>query len=216
MSKLNNNFGNKKKPQQEHFVNENIPFSKIFVINSDNSQVGVLSKNEAIEMAKEQKMDLVIISIDNSGDKPKPIGRIMDYGKFKYERKKKQKEVKEKQTFVNNREIRLTPGINIKDIETKARKAREFLLDGDRVKISLKFRGREASRPELGKVVLDKFYEYISDIAKITKDAQQNERFLDMYVERDKKKLPHLTSSKKEKELKQEEKGKTENAKNEN
>ncbi|MGZ9414131.1 translation initiation factor IF-3 [Mycoplasma sp. 480] len=213
---MNNNFGNKKKPQQEHFVNENIPFSKIFVINSDNSQVGVLSKNEAIEMAKEQKMDLVIISIDNSGDKPKPIGRIMDYGKFKYERKKKQKEVKEKQTFVNNREIRLTPGINIKDIETKARKAREFLLDGDRVKISLKFRGREASRPELGKVVLDKFYEYISDIAKITKDAQQNERFLDMYVERDKKKLPHLTSSKKEKELKQEEKGKTENAKNEN
>ncbi|MGZ9413230.1 translation initiation factor IF-3 [Mycoplasma sp. Z386] len=213
---MNNNFGNKKKPQQEHFVNENIPFSKIFVINSDNSQVGVLSKNEAIKMAKEQKMDLVIISIDNSGDKPKPIGRIMDYGKFKYERKKKQKEVKEKQTFVNNREIRLTPGINIKDIETKARKAREFLLDGDRVKISLKFRGREASRPELGKVVLDKFYEYISDIAKITKDAQQNERFLDMYVERDKKKLPHLTSSKKEKELKQEEKGKTENAKNEN
>ncbi|MGZ9453695.1 translation initiation factor IF-3 [Mycoplasma sp. AC157] len=213
---MNNNFGNKKKPQQEHFVNDNIPFSKIFVINSDNTQIGVLSKNEAIEMAKEQKMDLVIISIDNSGDKPKPIGRIMDYGKFKYERKKKQKEVKEKQTFVNNREIRLTPGINVKDIETKARKAREFLLDGDRVKISLKFRGREASRPELGKVVLDKFYEYISDIAKITKDAQQNERFLDMYVERDKKKLPHLTSSKKEKELKQEEKGKTENAKNEN
>ncbi|UWD34319.1 translation initiation factor IF-3 [Mesomycoplasma molare] len=197
-------------------VNENIPFSKIFVIGSNNEQLGVLSKIEAIERAKEEKMDLVIISIDNSGEKPKPIGRIMDYGKFKYERKKKQKEVKEKQTFVNNREIRLTPGINIKDIETKARKAREFLLDGDRIKISLKFRGREATRPELGKVVINKFYEYIEDIAKITKDSQQNDRFLDMYVERDKKKLPHLTSSKKEKELKKEMKGGLENAKDEN
>ncbi|MBN3534949.1 translation initiation factor IF-3 [Mycoplasma procyoni] len=197
-------------------VNEDIPFQKIFVINSNNEQVGVLSKADAIEMAREQKMDLVIISIDNSGDRPKPIGRIMDYGKFKYERKKKQKEAKEKQTFVNNREIRLTPGINIKDIQTKAKKAREFLLDGDRVKVSLKFRGREASRPELGQVVLDKFYEFVEDIAKITKDAQQHERFLDMYIERDKKKSPHLTSSKQEKELQREEKGKDENAKNEN
>ncbi|WGI36558.1 translation initiation factor IF-3 [Mesomycoplasma lagogenitalium] len=207
--------GNRRKPQQEHLVNENIPFSKIFVINSDNTQIGVLSKNDAIAKAKEQKMDLVIISIDNSSDKPKPIGRIMDYGKFKYERKKKQKEVKEKQTFVNNREIRLTLGINVKDIQTKAKKAREFLLDGDRVKVSLKFRGREASRPELGKEVLDKFFKYVEDIAKITKDAQQNERFLDMYLERDKKKSPHLTSSKKEKELQKEEKGRLENAKNE-
>lgn len=182
-------------------VNENIPFSKLFVIDSNNEQIGVLSREEAIDMARDQKMDIVVISVDNSSGKPKPIAKIMNYGKFKYERKKKQKEQKEKQTFTTNREIRLTLAINIHDIKTKAKKAREFILDGDRVKISLKLRGRENTRPELGHEVLRKFYEFIEPISKITKEAQQNANFLDMYVERDKKKLPHLTSSKQVKEL---------------
>lgn len=182
-------------------VNDKIPFPKIFVIDSNNEQIGVLSKEDAIERAKEQKMDLVVISIDNSSGKPKPIARILDYGKFKYERKKKQKEQKEKQSFTTNREIRLTTGINVNDIQTKAKKAKEFLLDGDRVKVSLKMRGREASRPELGLTVLTKFFSFVESISKITKEPQQNANFLDMYIERDKKKMPNITSSKQLKEL---------------
>ncbi|VEU59755.1 translation initiation factor IF-3 [Mesomycoplasma neurolyticum] len=198
-------------------VNDAIPFKKMFVIDHNNEQIGVVTKEDAIQLAKDQKLDLVVITIDNTTSIPRPIAKIMDYGKFKYERKKKQKQQKEKQTFVNNKEIRLSVRINIKDIETKAKKAREFLLDGDRVKVSLKFKGREISRPENGKKILDQFYEFVEDIAKITKDSQPNERFLDMYIERDKKKKPHLTSSKVEKELQKEEKGKSvDNAKDEN
>ncbi|WP_033160818.1 translation initiation factor IF-3 [[Mycoplasma] collis] len=198
-------------------VNDAIPFKKMFVLSQENEQIGVLNKEDAIKLAKEERLDLVIINIDNSSGTPRPIAKMMDYGKFKYERKKKQKQQKEKQTFVNNKEIRLSARININDIETKAKKAREFLLDGDRVKVSLKFKGREMSRPELGKNILDKFFEFVEDIAKITKDSQPNERFLDMYIERDKKKKPNLTSSKQEKQELQKEKGTIDsNAKNEN
>lgn len=165
------------------------------MVDQNNEKVGVLPIKEAVEMAREIKMDLVLISVDNSGPKPKPITRILDYGKFKYDRKKKQKEAKEKQTFIQNREIRLTPRINDNDINTKAKKARDFLLAGDRVKISLKFRGRELLRPELGKNVLDRFFSHVEDIAKKTKDAEMNERFLDMYLELDKKKKLNLVKS---------------------
>ncbi|ENY54018.1 translation initiation factor IF-3 [Metamycoplasma alkalescens] len=131
-------------------------------------------------------MDLVLISIENN----KPIVRIMDYGKFKYDKKKKQKIIKEKQAVTINREIRLTPLIGQHDLETKAKKAREFILDGNRVKVSVKFRGRERSRTELGEEILNKFYALVEDIAKITKEATLvNERFLDMYLEKDKKKV---------------------------
>lgn len=134
-------------------------------------------------------MDLVLISIENN----KPITRIMDYGKFKYDKKKKQKAVKEKQSVTINREIRLTPLIGQHDLETKARKAREFILDGNRVKVSVKFRGRERSRTELGEDILNKFYILVEDIAKVSKEATLvNERFLDMYIEKDKKKVEAL------------------------
>nr|AAC24724.1 IL-2 inducible gene protein [Mus musculus] len=134
-------------------------------------------------------MDLVLISIENN----KPITRIMDYGKFKYDKKKKQKAVKEKQSVTINREIRLTPLIGQHDLETKARKAREFILEGNRVKVSVKFRGRERSRTDLGEDILNKFYVLIEDIAKVSKEATLvNDRFLDMYVEKDKKKVEAL------------------------
>ncbi|UVD82011.1 translation initiation factor IF-3 [Mycoplasma iguanae] len=171
-------------------VNNNIPFPKVFVFDQNNEKIGVKTLKEAVALAQEAKMDLVLISVDNSSGKPKPITRILDYGKFKYDRKKKKKEAKEKQTFIQNREIRLTPRINDNDIKTKAKKAREFLLNGDRIKVSLKFRGRELLRPELGIEVLDKLFAYVEDIAKKTKEPQINDRFLDMNLEIDKKKKP--------------------------
>ncbi|RMX35764.1 translation initiation factor IF-3 [Mycoplasmopsis fermentans] len=166
-------------------INENIPFQKVFVIGANGEKVGVLSTREAIEMAKEQRLDLVLISVQ-----PKPIARILDYGKFKYERKKKQKAAKEKQTVIQNRQIRLTPLIGEHDLNVKARKAKEFLLDGDRIKVSLKFRGRESARPELGHKTLEKFYKAVEDLADIAKEAELvNDRFLDMYLQPNKIKV---------------------------
>lgn len=175
----------------------------MFVIGPEGEQIGVLTKKEALEKAQELKMDLVLISIN-----PKPIAKILDYGKFKYVRKKRQKEEKSKQTRIENRQIRLTPLIGDNDIKIKAKKAREFILDGDYVKISLKFRGREAQRPELGHEVLNKFYKEVEDIASIAKEPILNGRFLDMFLQQDKKKI--IASNK------ENQKGENNNAKNEN
>ncbi|WP_336508882.1 translation initiation factor IF-3 [Mycoplasma phocoenae] len=189
------NYRNDRKPKSEHILNHDIPFPKVFVTDEDGTKIGVLSKAEAIELAKSQKKDLVLISmVDN-----KPITRILDYGKFKYNRKKKAKEAKEKQSVTVNREVRLTVNIGDHDLNTKARKAREFILNGDRVKVSLKFRGREMMRPEIGQEVIQKFYACVEDIAKISKEATLiNDRFLDMYLEKDKKKVQILEKQTKE------------------
>ncbi len=140
----------------------------------------------AVEEAKSKGFDLVVISPN-----PKqPVAKIIDYGKFKYERKKKRKEAKLNQSVTNNREVRLTPMIGDHDIKTKAKKAREFIMAGDRVKVSLKFRGREMARQELGHDTLKRFFAEVEDIAMISKAPQLNSRFLDMYIQRDGKKQP--------------------------
>nr|WP_318025754.1 translation initiation factor IF-3 [Mycoplasmopsis pullorum] len=183
-----------KKPSAEHYVNEAIPFKQVFLIGANGEKIGVTYTNDAIEQAKNLKMDLVLIQAE-----PKPIARILDYGKFKYDRKKKQKEVKEKQATVQNREVRLTPMIGENDLLTKSRKAREFLLKGDRIKVSLKLRGREIGRQDLGLATLEKFFKTLEDIAEITKEAKLvNDRFLDMNLQPNKQKIARYL---KEKEL---------------
>ncbi|MCU9937286.1 translation initiation factor IF-3 [Mycoplasmopsis felis] len=175
----------RKKPTSEHYVNNDIPYPKLFVLGSDGQKVGVLTKSEALELAKNEKMDLVLISVD-----PKPIARILDYGKFKYDRKKKQKENKEKQTTIQNREIRLTPMIGENDLLTKSKKAREFLLKGDRIKVSVKLRGREIGRKDLGENVLNKFFTQVENIAdKTTEPKLVNERFLGVNLQPNKIKI---------------------------
>ena len=142
---------------------------------------------QALNMSKEKGLDLVVIS-----DNPKqPVAKILDYGKFKYERKKKRKEAKSNQSITNNREIRMTPMIGIHDLMVKSKKAREFILEGDRVKVSLKFRGRELARKELGYDKLNEFLKTLEDISKIDKPAKFNGgRFLDVYISRNKNKKP--------------------------
>ncbi|VEU70211.1 translation initiation factor IF-3 [Mycoplasmopsis glycophila] len=197
----------KKRPQQEHIVNNNIPFKQVFLVASDGEKIGVKYTKDAIEIAKAEGKDLVLISV-----KPKPIARIIDYGKFKYDRKKKQKELKEKQTIVQNREVRLTPMIGDNDLMTKSRKAREFLLKGDRIKVSLKLRGREIGRKDLGMNTLDKFFATLEDIAdKSTEPKLVNERFLDMNLQPNKQKITKYL-----KEQSQQTKEGELNAKNEN
>ncbi|RBI34344.1 translation initiation factor IF-3 [Metamycoplasma hominis] len=189
---MNNNQTNRK-PKSEHVINNAIPYKKVFVLGPTGEKIGVLTKEEALEKASEYNMDLVLIAIENN----KPIVRILDYGKFKYDKKKRQKEVKEKQAVTVNREIRLTPLIGDHDLKTKANKTREFILDGNRVKVSVKFRGRERARIELGEEILKKFFSLIEDVAKISKEATLvNDRFLDMYVEKDKRKVDTLTNKK--------------------
>ena len=188
---------NSKFPKAEHIVNERIPYNKVFVIDENGEKIGVMLKTEAIEKAKESNMDLVLIALDNN----RPITRIMDYGKFKYDKKKKNKLNKEKQSQTTNREIRLTPLIGDHDLKTKAKKAREFILDNARVKVSVKFRGREKTRTELGTEILDKFFAMVEDIAKITKPAMMvNDKFLDMFIEKDSKKVKFFNNSNKEDE----------------
>lgn len=170
---------NRKKPEKEHLVNWDIPFKQLYVIDEKGQKLGILTKQQAINIANEKKLDVVIISTNPQ----QPVGRILDYGKFKYNRKKKFKESKLKQSTVENREVRLTAVIDQHDLETKAKKAREFLLNGDRVKISLKFKGREIKRQELGYSKLEKFLDLVKDVAVVQKTPTlNNNRFLDMYL----------------------------------
>ena len=161
-------------------LNSSIRFSKLFLIGSDGEKIGVVSRDKALGMAEEANMDLVLIS----NDPKKPVAKILDYGKFKYNRSKKAKETKSKQTIVNNREIRLSLMIGIHDLKVKAKKAREFLERGDRVKVSLKFRGREITRQELGRDKLEEFFALVSDVSSKQKEPESkaNGRFLDLYL----------------------------------
>lgn len=152
-----------------------------------------MSRTEALEKASEMKMDLVLISIN-----PKPIAKILDYGKYKYQRSKKQKEEKAKQSRIENKQIRLTPFIGDNDIKVKAKKAREFLLNGDFVRVSLKFKGREIQRPEFGYETLKKFYKEVENISIIAKEPVLNGKFLDMFLQQDKKKIVQYNKQLKE------------------
>ncbi|MBX4209800.1 MAG: translation initiation factor IF-3 [Mollicutes bacterium PWAP] len=167
------------KVKEEHFVNEKIPFSKIFVLDNKGNKLGMMNKRKALEFAKQEGFDLVILSPN-----PKqPVAKLLDYGKFKYQKKQKNKEQKSKQSKTENREVRMTPLIGRHDLEVKSKKTREFILNGDRVKVSVKFRGRELARKELGYNKLQEFFETLEDIATIAKQPVLNGgRFLDMFL----------------------------------
>ena len=196
----NSNISKRKKPTSEHLINENIPHPKLFIIGPEGEKIGVLNRSEALQKAAEMKMDLVLISVE-----PKPIAKILDYGKFKYLRSKRKKEEKSKQSRIETHQIRLTAFIGDNDIKTKAKKAREFILDGDVVNVSLKFKGREIQRPEFGNETLMKFYHEVEDIAFIAKEPILNGKFLDMFLQQDKKKMIQYNKNNKEKNQNQEE-----------
>lgn len=173
----NPRFG-RKLPNQEP-INGFIRARQILVIDQFGEKQGVFSKGEAIGMAERVGLDLFQVGSQPDGT---AIAKIVDYGRYKYDLQKKQKETRKKQTKTENKEIRLTVNIGEHDLDTKARKARQFLLEGNRVKISLKFRGREITYMDLGKKTIDRFFAKISDISKVEKEPKLNTRFLDMYV----------------------------------
>ncbi|RVU55226.1 translation initiation factor IF-3 [Anaerosphaera multitolerans] len=159
-------------------INEEIREKEVRLIDDEGNQIGVVSRNRALEMAEERKLDLVNVAPNS---KP-PVCRIMDYGKYRYEMMKKEKESKKKQKVISVKELRLTPNIETHDLNTKSNKAIEFLNNGDRVKVSVRFRGREMGHTEIGKEVLEKFVELVSEHGVVDRKPKLEGRNMSMFL----------------------------------
>ncbi|MCL2719191.1 MAG: translation initiation factor IF-3 [Lachnospiraceae bacterium] len=160
------------------FINEQIRDKEVRVISAENAQLGVMSIGEAMRLAEDAGLDLVKIAPTAQP----PVCRIVDYGKFKYEQGRKEKEARKKQKTVEIKEIRLTPNIDVHDLNTKRNNARKFLSKGDRVKVTLRFRGREMAHMMKSKYILDEFAEYLADIANVEKAPKIEGRTLTIYL----------------------------------
>jgi len=148
------------------------------VIDPEGNQLGVLDKDEAIEIAQQKGFDLVEVA---SNAKP-PVCKIMDYGKFKYKQSKKEKQTKKKQHVVNIKEIRLRPKTEEHDFNFKANHARKFLEKGNKVKITILFRGREMTHQEFARDLMDKMVEELDDIAKVEREPIMEGRMMTMFL----------------------------------
>lgn len=159
-------------------INEQIRDREVRLIGAEGEQLGIVSSNEAHRLAKEANLDLVKIA---PSAKP-PVCKIIDYGKFKYEQTRRDKEAKKKQKVTEVKEIRFSPNIDDNDLNTKASMARKFLAKGDKVKVTLRFRGREMAHTSKSRVILDNFYAKLEDIADIEKPARLEGRNMSMFL----------------------------------
>jgi translation initiation factor IF-3 len=159
-------------------INEQIRDREVRLIDDEGNQLGVVPGKEAQRLANEKKLDLVKVS---PNAKP-PVCKILDYGKYKYDLAKKEKEAKKKQKTVNVKEIRMTPRTDNHDIEVKANNASKFLSKGDKVKVTVRFRGREMGHTDIGFDVLNKFAERVSEISDVEKKAKLEGRNMTMVL----------------------------------
>ena len=159
-------------------LNEQIRDKEIRLIGDDGEQLGIMSAKDALKMAKEAGLDLVKIA---PTAKP-PVCKIVDYGKYRYEQTRREKEAKKKQKTTEVKEIQLSPNIDVNDLTTKANQARKFLEKGTKVKVALRFRGREMAHMATGKEVLDTFLEKVSDVAVVEKPAKLEGRSMIMVL----------------------------------
>ena len=162
----------------ELFINEQIRDKEVRVIGEDGEQLGILSAREALQLAEEAGVDLVKIA---PTAKP-PVCKIVDYGKFKYEQTRKEKEAKKKQKVIEIKEIRLSPNIDTNDLNTKINAAKKFLSKGDRVKVTLRFRGREMAHMAASKHILDDFAEALADVSVVEKAPKVEGRSMTMFL----------------------------------
>ncbi|MBY0489724.1 MAG: translation initiation factor IF-3 [Gemmatimonadaceae bacterium] len=144
-------------------MNRQIRISPVRVIGADGSQLGILEVDAALSMAAEQGLDLVEVA---AAARP-PVVRIMDYGKFKFEQAKQARLAKKKQHIIHLKEVKYRPGIDDHDFDTKTRHARKFLEEGNKVKVTLMFRGRQIAHPELGRAVVERVGQELADLAKV-------------------------------------------------
>ncbi len=161
-----------------HQINEEIQDKEIRLIGEDGAQLGIMKVEDALDIAFEKNLDLVKIAPNSVP----PVCKIMDYGKFRFEQSKRDKEAKKNQKIVEVKEIRMSPGIGINDFNTKLRSGQRFLADGDRLKVTVRFRGREMTHTEIGEELLNRFAEQCSDIAVVTKPAKLEGRFMAMFL----------------------------------
>ena len=159
-------------------INEAIKSKELRVIAPDGVQVGVLELKKALIIANELELDLVEVSPES---KP-PVARLMDYGKYKYELAQKAKESRKNQVKISVKEIQLKPKIDTNDFKIKLQKSRKFLETGDKVKFTMRFRGREAEHPEFGQKVLDNYKEELSDIAELESTSNPDGRSITMVL----------------------------------
>lgn len=159
-------------------INEQIRDREVRLIGEDGEQLGIMSAREAFRIAQEAELDLVKIA---PGAKP-PVCKIIDYGKYKYELARKEKEAKKKQKIVEVKEVRLSPNIDTNDLNTKVNNAKKFLLKGNKVKVTLRFRGREMAHVQQSRHILDDFYKLVGDIAAIEKPAKLEGRNMSMVL----------------------------------
>jgi len=162
----------------ELMINEQIRDKEVRLIGEEGQQLGIMSAREALALAEEAGLDLIKIA---PTAKP-PVCKIADYGKFRYEQARKEKEAKKKQKVIEVKEIRLSPNIDTNDLNTKSNAARKFLTKGDKVKVSLRFRGREMAHMNSSKHILDDFAESLSDVAIVEKAPKVEGRSMTMYL----------------------------------
>ena len=154
--------------KQELPTNAQIRAKEVQLIGENGEKLGVVNFRDALEMAEDKKLDLVLVA---PNVKP-PVCRIMNYGKYKFEQSKKEKEAKKKQKTLEVKEIRITPNIEEHDFGFKARNARKFIESGNKLKITVRFKGREINNSKMGENVLNKFIEELSDIAVVEKEPK--------------------------------------------
>ena len=161
-----------------HQINEEITDKEIRLIGNEGEQLGIMSADEALRIAAERELDLVKIA---PGSNP-PVCKIMDYGKYRFEQAKKEKDAKKNQRVIEIKEIRMSPGIGDNDFNTKLKNGQKFLNDGNRVKVSVRFRGREMAHTDIGEVLLRNFAEKCADIANLDKAPKLEGRNMSMFL----------------------------------
>ena len=161
-----------------HQLNEEIRDTEIRLIGDTGEQLGIMSADEALRIAEERGLDLVKISPQAQP----PVCKLMNYGKFKFEQSKREKEAKKNQHVVEIKEIRMSPGIDVGDFNTKLKNAHKFLADGNRVKVSVRFRGREMAHTEIGRDLLTKFAEQCAEVATMDKAPKMEGRSMTMFL----------------------------------
>lgn len=162
----------------QHELNEEIRDPQIRLIGETGEQLGIVSSAEALHIADEKGLDLVKISPQATP----PVCKLMNYGKYKFEQSKREKEARKNQHVVEIKEIRMSPGIDVGDFNTKLKNAQKFLADGNRVKVSVRFRGREMAHTDIGRDLLKKFAELCSEVATLDKAAKLEGRNMSMFL----------------------------------
>ena len=159
-------------------INEQIRDREVRVVSADGEQLGVMSSRDAMKLAREAELDLVKIAPNAQP----PVCKIIDYGKYKYEQSRREKEAKKKQKTVEVKEVRMSPNIDANDLNTKVNNAKKFILKGNKVKVTLRFRGREMAHVQQSKHILDDFADMLKDVAQVEKPAKLEGRNMSMVL----------------------------------